>query len=370
MPPINHAAWLTTYDSPLEVKEAPYPSPSTKQIIIHVHAIAINPVDWGTQLQGGKLFPWLKLPYILGSDISGSVIEIGSSVTKFRVGDRIVGQGLNFQHNNPAEGAFQEYVLLSESMACKIPDEVKYEDAAVLPLGLATAATGLFQDTYLGLEFPGKEGKGTVVIWGGSTSVGCCAIQLAVAAGYEVFTTASPKNFELVKGLGAKKVFNHNDSEKAVDGIVKALEGKSIVGAFAIGSPMTDRNGFGAGEACLEIVKKCQGRKFVAMVSSNLISDWYSSFSGFYSTNSLQAMYGPAELAKDGVEAKFVTSEQLKTSEVGKMLYGEFLPGALKEGKFVCAPEALVVGDGLKKIQEALDLQKKGVSARKVVVTL
>jgi NADPH:quinone reductase-like Zn-dependent oxidoreductase len=77
---------------------------------------------------------------------------------------------------------------------------MSYEDAVVIPLGLATAAAGLFDKTQLGLQLPQAPacpatGK-TAVVWGGSTSVGCIAIQLAVAAGYEVFTTASPKNFD------------------------------------------------------------------------------------------------------------------------------------------------------------------------------
>ncbi|KUJ23690.1 GroES-like protein [Mollisia scopiformis] len=350
MPPTNKAAWLLTYENPsLVVKEAPYTFPSTNQIVVRAHAVSINPVDAAIPFRGAVVFPWLKLPFILGSDISGEIVELGPGVENLKVGDRVVGQCLAWQHNNPVEGAYQEYVVMQQNMVCKIPDEIPYEEAAVLPLCLATAACGLFEKRFLGLEFPSfeprEQGK-TVMIWGGSTSVGCNAVQLAVAAGYEVFSTASPKNFEMVKKLGAKMVFDHN-SATAVEEIVAALKGKTIAGAYAIGAPTSDRNGFSAGEACLEIVKRSEGRKFAAM-----------------------AMHGPAELAPEGVEAKFVTGEQFKTNEVGKMIYGEYLPRALKERKFLCMPEAVVVGNGLEKIQEAFEVQKKGVSAKKIVVTL
>ncbi|KAF8858174.1 GroES-like protein [Acephala macrosclerotiorum] len=348
--PTNKAAYLITNGQPLEVKVAPYTSPSPSQIVIRAHAVAINPVDWGTQAMGHIIFPWLKLPTIIGSDVSGEVVEIGADVKKFQIGDRIVGQCLVFQHNNSPEGAFQEYVVLEESVICKIPDGLSYENAAVLPLGLSTASCGLFQEDFLALDFPSLETKPEngkwLLIWGGSTSVGCNAIQLAVAAGYSVVTTSSPKNFELVKKLGAKEFFDHN-SPTAVEDIISFLKGKTIVGAFAIGSPTTERNGFGAGENCLEIVKRSEGVKYVAM-----------------------AMHGPAELAPEGVKAAFVTGEDFESNEVGKMIYGEFLPKALAEGKYICAPEALVVGKGLEKLEEAFAVQRKGVSAKKVVVSL
>lgn len=84
----------------------------------------------------------------------------------------------------------------------------------VLPLGISTAAAGLFQKDFLNLPFPKEDAEKldrTVVIWGGSSSVGSCAIQLAVAAGAEVVTTASPTNFEYVRKLGAGSVFDYHD---------------------------------------------------------------------------------------------------------------------------------------------------------------
>jgi NADPH:quinone reductase-like Zn-dependent oxidoreductase len=80
-------------------------------------------------------------------------------------------------------------------MASEIPDSILFESAVVIPLGCSTAALGLFQDAFLNLQFPTEPpqkptGK-MLLIWGGSSSVGSNAIQLAVAAGYEVITTAT-----------------------------------------------------------------------------------------------------------------------------------------------------------------------------------
>jgi hypothetical protein len=98
-----------------------------------------------------------------------------------------------------------------------------------------------------------------------------------------------------------------------------------------------------AAEACLEIVDKTDGKKFVAM-----------------------AMHFAGNLP-NGVGAKFVTPI---SSEVGKVIFKDFLPQALADGKYVAAPAPMVVGKGLESIQEAFKIQQKGVSAKKVVVSL
>ena len=138
---------------------------------------------------------------------------------------------------------------------------MSYESAAVLPLALSTAACGLFQKDQLALQYPSVRSKPTgktLLIWGGSTSVGSNAIQLAVAAGYEVITTSSPKNFEYVKKLGANLAFDYN-SKTVVRDVIEALKDKHIAGGLAIGN--------GSAMACLDIVHGCKGDKFASMAS-------------------------------------------------------------------------------------------------------
>jgi len=85
-------------------------------------------------------------------------------------------------------------------------------------------------------------------MWGGTTSVGCNAIQLAVAAGYEAITTCSPANFECTKKLGAVQVFNYS-SKTVVPDIIRAFKGKTTAGALAMGT--------GPAETCLDILPQC-----------------------------------------------------------------------------------------------------------------
>jgi NADPH:quinone reductase-like Zn-dependent oxidoreductase len=117
-----------------------------------------------------------------------------------------------------------------------------YEQAVVLPLAISTAAAGLYQKDFLALPYPNINAKPsgeTVLIWGGSSSVGGTAIQLAVSSGLEVISTASKRNLKYVKALGAKHVFDYS-SPSVVEDIVSLLKGSKFAGAYdAISSPET-----------------------------------------------------------------------------------------------------------------------------------
>ena len=163
---------------------------------------------------------------------------------------------------DPAKGAFQKYVVVPAIAVAELPYAIATSKGVVLPLGISTAAAGLFQKDFLNLPFPKKDPEPlerTVLIWGGSSSVGSCAIQLAVSAGVEVITTASPSNFEYVKKLGAKQCFDYHD-EDVEDTIVEALKGKTLVGAYhAVGAD-------GAVQSCAKIVDRAKGKAIVVSV--------------------------------------------------------------------------------------------------------
>ncbi|TVY53239.1 Dehydrogenase azaJ, partial [Lachnellula suecica] len=349
-----------------------YTSPGPSEILIRNSAVAINPLDWAKVLMGDMMFGWLKYPIVLGSDVAGEVIEVGKNVNaaQFQVGDRVVGNavGMDKRSNKSAEGGFQKYTVLRTNLACRIPEHVSYERAAVIPLGFSTAACGLFMKDQLALQFPSVPSRPTgqtLVIWGGSTSVGCNAIQIAKAAGYEVITTSSPKNFEYVKKLGASYVFDYR-SPSTVKEIIGVLKNKTCAGALAIG--------FGSTEACLAIVAASKGKKFVAQASAPL--DLWNFPSGVFALvgTMLGTVWSVLALAirarVHGVGVKFIFGTDLMANEVGSTVWNDFLPKALANGEFVPAPEPHVVGKGLEHLQEAMDLSKKGVSAKKVVVTL
>ncbi len=370
--PTNTAAWLVATQTKLEVKSAPYTHPYEGEIVVKNHAVVINPLDWVIQLIGTLIFPWIKYPFILGADLAGEVVEVGKGVTRFSVGDRVLGLavGTDKKRNSSAEGAFQEYTVVLAHMAAPIPSTMLYENAAVLPLALSTAACGLFQKDQLALQYPFAAPKPTgktLLIWGGSTSVGSNAIQLAVAAGYEVITTASPRNFNYVKNLGASQVFDYN-KKAVVEDIIEAFKGKTLAGALAIGT--------GSAEVCSDIVHACNGNKFVSMASPSVSFETLPLRPGL----SLQLFPLLLRLVSSNVSmqvkfrmrrirAKSIFGSTLVYNEVSKVIYEDFLPQALADGHYVAAPEPAVIGKGLDSIQAGLDAQKQGVSAKKVVVS-
>ncbi|KAM0126933.1 hypothetical protein ACHAO1_009794 [Botrytis cinerea] len=365
--PLNSALWLDRVGK-LEVKSAPYTLPMKNEIVVKNRAIAMNPADWIKQDMGSFMFPWVRYPCILGYDISGEVVEIGPEVTRFKVGDRVVGtaMGLTESSNTPTESAFQLYTVLLDNMTSHIPRTLSYEQACVIPLGLSSAAAGLFQKDQLALELPSLSPKltgETVLIWGGSTSVGINAIQLAVAAGYEVFSTSSPKNFDLLKKLGASQVFDYN-SKTAIPDLINAFKGKTTAGAMSIGQ--------GAADACMDILNKCKGRKFLSMITYPVsfpppkrfvLPKVVYTFVPWIISNQIKKRVR-------GIDNKFVEGSTVATNSVGRAIFVDFLSDALEKGVFVAAPEAMVVGNGLESIEKGLEMQRKGVSARKVVISL
>lgn len=371
--PANRAAWIPAAHAPLAVAPAPYPHPGEGQIVLRTRAVAVNPVDWIIQVAGKLAYRWLRYPTVLGSDVAGDVVEVGAGATRFAVGDRVIGTavGTDKDSNSAAEGAFQHYTVVNERMTAHVPDTLAYEQAAVLPLAVSTAATALFQTDQLNLAHPRLDpvpAGATVLIWGGSTSVGTQAIQLAVAAGYDVVATSSPRNFAYVQSLGAAHVFDYN-SVAVVDDIVAALTDRNVAGAIAIGT--TGATG------CARVLARCRGRKFISIATPPI------SFEGLAPEHRtrLTALRTASQLITSnialqlrartrGVALKYIWGTSLKSNEVSDAIFADYLPAALAAGRHRALPEPRVVGASLSDIQHALDIQRRGVSATKVVVTL
>jgi len=89
--PTNRAAWQPAKVPSLDARSAPYAHPSANGITIKNAVVIINLVNWLVQEKGDIMFTWLKYPFTLGSDVIGEVVEVGSNVTRFQTGDRIVG---------------------------------------------------------------------------------------------------------------------------------------------------------------------------------------------------------------------------------------------------------------------------------------
>ncbi|KAJ5733694.1 Polyketide synthase enoylreductase [Penicillium malachiteum] len=381
MAPTNQAAWIPAKKAlPFKVGDAPYTRPGPGQVVVKNKAVAINPFDWVLQYIGPALAGYINYPFIFGTDVAGEVVEIGPDMDRFHVGDRVCGSAAAIakEVNRPAEGAFQLYTVMRQNMLTPIPPNITDEQACVLGLGLGTAAYGLFHPNYLALDMPkipaptkvvGKSGKPrAVIITGGASSVGSNAVQLAVAAGYQVLSTSSPKNFDYVKSLGATHVFDYNSETLAKD-LLRALKGHELVGAYTIGN--------GSVKACTAVMRKHDPnltRKFIAVAGAIIPPEKLTTFVG-KGTYLMAVMGGIVKSAgtrmRTGVDAKFILVDGLADPDsVVSHIYEDFLPQALEQGQFVPAPPPHVVGNGLDKIQDALHLQRKGVSGKKLVVTL
>ena len=163
-----------------------------------------------------------------------------------------------------SHGAFQKYAVVPKVSVAELSSSISFAKGAVLPLGISTAAAGLYQKGYLALPLPTNDSSieplgRAVLIWGGSSSVGSCAIQLAAASGAEVYTTASKSNFDYCRKLGASEVFDYHDDD-VEDQIVAALRHKTVAGAYhAVG-------GDGAVQSCAKIVDRTNGKAIVVTV--------------------------------------------------------------------------------------------------------
>jgi len=370
--PLNTAAWLDAPYADFTVRPAGYTAPDAHEIVIRNRAVAVNPLDAIKQSTGNLMYKWLPYPSVLGEDVAGEVVEVGSAVTRFAVGDRVAAYAVGMEKGraHQPEGGFQHYTVARDDLAAPIPDAMRYEDAAVFPLAVSTAASALFQRDQLGLRHPGAGSSSTgdtVVVWGGSTSVGSNAIQLAVAAGYRVVTTASPHNHRWMRELGASDVFDYAARDTARD-ITTLLKADRVVGVFAVGT--------GSAEPSVQIAVAL-GVKRVVLASPSV------SFASLPRERGINRRFVrvmahlvsgnvvlQARCVVHGIRARFVWGSSLMNNEVGPMLWGEFLPAALADGRYVAAPSPEVVGSGLENVQVAIDALRRGVSARKLVVLL
>ena len=367
------ALWLSSKRAPFVEGAAPFPTTRDDELVIRSRAVAVNPFDRLIQSAGDIMTPFLAYPTVIGTDVAGEVVAVGSGVTRFAVGDRVLGfaAGPDKTRNRSSEGAFQTHVVLLEHMTSPLPASLSFEEASVLPLGISTAASALFQRDYLSLGAPnadaGPAGR-TLLVWGGSTSVGLNAVQLAVAAGYDVVATASSRNFDLLKRLGAMAVFDYR-SPTVVEDLVATLHGRTVAGAIAIGAR--------SARPCIDVLGACEGNRFVATATPPASFDEVPAGRGHWRKlipAIARTVVGNLSLAvharRKKVTTKMIWGSSLVSNEVGPMIFAEFLPAALAEGRYAVVPSPQIVGHGLDAIPAALEQQRRGVSATKLVVTL
>jgi 2-desacetyl-2-hydroxyethyl bacteriochlorophyllide A dehydrogenase len=200
------AVVIRRYGSPevLQYEDVELPKIKPNQLLVKVHASCVNPVDWKIRQGMLKLLTGNKFPMILGFDLSGEVLEIGSQVTRFKPGDAVYGSV------DLLGGAYAELAAVPENNAALKPINMTHEEAASLPVAALTALQSLRD---LGNVQTGQ----SVLVNGASGGVGIFAVQIAKALGVQVTAVCSTKNIELVKSLGADRIIDYTQQDFTQD---------------------------------------------------------------------------------------------------------------------------------------------------------
>lgn len=186
------------------VHNMPVPEVSENKVLIKVKAVSVNPVD--SKMAGVYITPGA----VAGCDVAGVVERMGPDVTHVKLGDRVCTSVMGMNPIKPAVGAFAEYTTALDNLLLKLPSAMTFEQGASLPTSFVTAGLSLFQSLGLpGRPFEPSSKPTTVLVYGGSSATGTAAIQLLKLAGFDIITTCSPHNFDLVRGYGAGTVFDY-----------------------------------------------------------------------------------------------------------------------------------------------------------------
>ena len=192
----------------LRLADLPEPQVRDDDVLVRVHATAVNLLD--SKIRDGEfklLLPY-RPPFILGHDVAGTVARVGLKVRRFKEGDEVYARPRDHRI-----GTFAEFIAINEMDVALKPKNISMEEAASLPLVGLTAWQALVE---VGRVKPGQK----VFIQAGSGGVGTFAIQLAKHLGATIATTTSTKNVELVKSLGADVIIDYKtqDFEKILSG--------------------------------------------------------------------------------------------------------------------------------------------------------
>ncbi|MGN9908264.1 NAD(P)-dependent alcohol dehydrogenase [Phytohabitans sp. LJ34] len=204
------------YGSPddLALREVDKPAPADGEVLVRVHAAAVNARDWHV-MRGDPYLARLAMPKVFGfnapkrrirgSDVAGRVEAVGKGVTRFRPGDEVYGDVCDM------DGAFAEYVCVPDGQVEHKPANLTFEQAAAVPMAGCTALVGL-------RDVARVTAGQRILINGASGGVGTFAVQIARAFGAEVTAVCSTRNVELVESLGADRVIDYTKEDFAQDG--------------------------------------------------------------------------------------------------------------------------------------------------------
>jgi len=334
------ALYLLEPKGKFAVQERDIQEPGPGEVLVEIHATALNPVDW--KIQAFDFF--IKdYPAVLGTDAAGIVKKVGAGVTNVAVGDKVLHQG----YFDNRRATFQQYTVVPAEIVAKIPPNLTFDQASTIPLTLATAAIGFYQKKKaggIGLDAPWEEGgRGKyagepILVIGGSAAVGQHVIQFAKLSGFSpIITTASKQNEAYLKSLGATHVIDRSAPLADLPATVKSITDKPVKVAYDTISYADTQN------AAYEVL--APGGSIVIVLAEAVDKD---------------------KITSDKEIVHVLGSVQaVEHREFGKGLYAK-LTGLLEAGD-IKPNNVEALPNGLAGIPGGLEKLRKGVSAVKLV---
>jgi NADPH:quinone reductase len=206
------AAFIEQTGAPDVIRYGDLPDPvcDPNQVLLEVGAVSVNPID--TYIRNGANYWPLPNPFVIGCDVAGTIIQIGSQVRNLEPGQRVWGSN---QGVLGRQGSFSSLAAVDAQWLYPTPDKVSDEQAAAGALVGITAHLGLFREANL------RAGQ-TIFVRGGTGGVGSMVVQMSKAVGAKVITTAgSPTKATECKALGADHVIEYKNAD-TLDSILKA----------------------------------------------------------------------------------------------------------------------------------------------------
>jgi NADPH:quinone reductase-like Zn-dependent oxidoreductase len=220
------AIQMTGYgdSSVLKIANIDKPVPATGQVLIKIAATTVNPFDMKVRSGAMKQFVPVQIPFVPGTDFSGTVEEAGENVTRLKKGDHVFATTFG--------GTYAEYIVMDEKNVSLIPDNVSLNEAASLAVPLNTAYSVLIEGANL-------QPEQKILVHGASGAVGTVLVQMAKALGAYVIGTASGQGKEIIKSLGADEVIDYKTQDFAklvhdVDLVVDTVGGETLQKSYAL----------------------------------------------------------------------------------------------------------------------------------------
>jgi NADPH:quinone reductase len=204
---------------------------------------------------------------VLSNDIAGTVIQLGPSVTRYKVGDRIWGESNFIDGNIDDQAGLQEYCVLTISDTAFIPNNLSFDEASTLPVNLGSSYIALFHEPNLGLEAPTTGVKPdysseALLVVGGGSQCGQFAVQLAKLIGIGmIIVIAAERNTPKLKAMGATHIIDRHASDADIEAQVRNLVGDDLIYAYdpissPVGGPHSDTPSATLALSCLSKTKE------------------------------------------------------------------------------------------------------------------